>query len=58
MNITYAPNPNYSGQRNVLPTIRVVVCVCDSTNVEKTYLMTGEDVTGVRHTCRDCGAVA
>ena len=50
------PNPNYKGQRNVVPTVQAATCECGSTDVAKRYIndFYGE-VDGMRLTCRTCG---
>lgn len=53
---TRIPNPNYNGQRNVVPTIQAVACECGSTDVAKRYTNDSSgEVDGVRYTCRACG---
>lgn len=53
---TREANPNYTGQRNVVPTVTVVTCGCGSRNIDQSYTFFGGEVDGKRLTCRACGA--
>lgn len=50
------PNPNYNGQRNIVPTVQVALCSCGGSTIKSRYSPYGDpDVLNIVHTCILCG---